>query len=71
MHQSGFGLRRVIIFALFRSISAGPRRRSGPFLEKLACAIGSDLVVGLAPDIADKRIKSLVASGRAVIREGS
>ena len=40
-------------------------------LEKLARAIGSDLVVGLAPDIADKRIKSLVASGRAVIREAS
>jgi transcriptional regulator with XRE-family HTH domain len=40
-------------------------------LEKLARAIGSDLVVGLAPDIADKRINSLVASGRAVIREAS
>lgn len=40
-------------------------------LEKLARAIGSDLIVGLAPDIADKRIKSLVASGRAVIREAS
>lgn len=40
-------------------------------LEKLARAIGSDLVVGLAPDIADKRIKSLVASGRAVIRAAS
>ena len=38
-------------------------------LEKLARAIGSDLVVGLAPDIADELIKSLVASGRAVIRE--
>ena len=40
-------------------------------LEKLARAIGSDLVVGVAPDIAGKRIKSLVASGRAVIREAS
>lgn len=38
---------------------------------KLARAIGSDLVVGLAPDIADKRVKSLVASGRAVVREAS
>ena len=38
---------------------------------KLTRAIGSDLVVGLAPDIADKRVKSLVASGRAVVREAS
>ena len=40
-------------------------------LEKLARAIGSDLVVGLAPDIADKRIESLLASGHAVIRQAS
>jgi transcriptional regulator with XRE-family HTH domain len=40
-------------------------------LEKLARAIGSDLVVGMAPDVADKRIKSLVASGHAVIRAAS
>lgn len=40
-------------------------------LEKLGRAIGADLVVGLAPDIADKRIKTLVASGHAVIREAS
>ena len=40
-------------------------------LEKLARAIGSDLIVGVAPAIAGKRIKSLVASGHAVIREAS
>ena len=40
-------------------------------LEKLARAIGSDLVVAMAPAVADKRIKSLVASGHAVIREAS
>lgn len=40
-------------------------------LEKLARAIGSDLVLGLAPAVADKRIKSLVASGHAVIRAAS
>lgn len=40
-------------------------------LEKLARATGSDLVVGMAPAVADKRIKSLVASGHAVIRAAS
>jgi transcriptional regulator with XRE-family HTH domain len=40
-------------------------------LEKLARAIGSDLVVGIAPSIAYQPMKSLVASGHAVIRQAS
>ena len=40
-------------------------------LEKPARALGSDLIVGVSPGIAYKRITSLVASGHAVIRKAS
>lgn len=41
-------------------------------LEKLAHAVGSDLVVGVGVGIADKAgIKSLVRSGHAVVRSAS
>ena len=53
-------------------MEAGGVRPTLETLEKLARAVGSDLVVGVAPGIADKAgIKTLVRSGHAVVRTAS
>lgn len=53
-------------------MEAGGVRPTLETLEKLAHAVGSDLVVGVAPGIADRAgIKTLVRSGHAVVRAAS
>ena len=53
-------------------MEAGGTRPTLETLEKLARAVGSDLIVGVAPGIADKAaIKTLVRSGHAVVRSAS
>ena len=50
-------------------MEAGGSRPTLETLEKLARAVGSDLLVGVAPGIAERTgIKSLVRSGHAVVR---
>ena len=50
-------------------MEAGGARPTLETLEKLARAVGSDLLVGVAPGIAERTgIKSLLRSGHAVVR---
>lgn len=53
-------------------MEGGGTRPTLDTLEKLAAAVGSDLVVGVAPGLSDNRsIAKLVREGRAVLRSAS
>ena len=72
MTQAELAVRMGTTQSAIARMEGGGVRPTLETLEKLAHAIGSDLVVGVAPGIAQKAgIKSLVRSGHAVVRAAS
>jgi ribosome-binding protein aMBF1 (putative translation factor) len=72
MTQAELAVRMGTTQSAIARMEGGGVRPTLETLEKLAHAVGSDLVVGVGPGIAQKAgIKSLVRSGYAVVRAAS
>lgn len=70
--QAELALRMGTTQSAIARMEGGGVRPTLETLEKLAKAIGSDLVVGVGEDLADKAgIKTMVRSGHAVVRSAS